>query len=356
MMKTFTERDARPDALAGMTVAVVGYGSQGRAHALNLRDSGIRVITGLRRESPSMNQARNEGLTVMAIDAAVTQADIVMVLVPDEEQARLYRDGIAEYLRPGAYLGFAHGFSVHYGTVAPREDVNVFMVAPKAPGPMVRDEYAAGRGVPCLLAVHRDVSGHTAEVGLAYACAIGGGRAGILQTTFKEETETDLFGEQAVLCGGLSALISAGFETLVEAGYAPEMAYFECLHEVKLIVDLMYARGIEGMRAGISNTARFGDYTRGSRIVGGTTKAAMRGVLKDIQSGAFAQEWIKEHEAGKPRFNTFMNAWKIHQIESVGKRLRALMPWLSAATKPAPPPVPPVSPKWNDDEMKFRVC
>lgn len=352
MMKTFTERDARADALAGMTVAVIGYGSQGRAHALNLQDSGVRVVVGLRKESASMNAARSEGVTVVDIESAVAQADIVMVLVPDEEQARLYRDSIAKHLRPGAYLGFAHGFSVHYSTITPREDVNVFMVAPKAPGPMVRDEYAAGRGVPCLLAVHQDLSGRTAEVGLAYACAIGGGRAAILQTTFKEETETDLFGEQAVLCGGLSALVTAGFEVLVEAGYAPEMAYFECLHEVKLIVDLMYARGIEGMRAGISNTARFGDYTRGNRVVGRAAKAGMRAVLQDIQNGDFAREWIDEHDAGKPRFNIFMNAWKIHQIESVGKRLRAMMPWLCAAAQPAPL----MPPKWDDDELKFRVC
>jgi ketol-acid reductoisomerase len=339
------DRDTNPSKLRSKRVAVIGYGSQGRAHALNLRDGGIAVTVGLRQDSASRSKAVADGVPVATVEQAVAQADVVMLLVPDEEQPALYMRRIAEHLHPGTYLGFAHGFSIHFGTIEPARDINVFMVAPKGPGPLVRTEYEQGRGVPCLVSVHRDPSGDTRDVALAYAGAIGGGRAGILETTFREETETDLFGEQAVLCGGLSALVRAGFETLVDAGYAPEMAYFECLHEMKLIVDLMYAGGIEGMRAGISNTARFGDYTRGTRIVDARTREAMRNVLEEIRNGAFAREWVAEHASGKPRFRAFADEAGKHEIERVGGELRGLMPWLRPASANA-----------DDEELKFRVC
>jgi len=344
-MKALYDRDARHAAIQRKRVAVIGYGSQGRAHALNLRDSGIDVTVGLREYSSSNERARRDGMRTASVEQAVGEADVVMMLVPDEEQPALYFRAIAEHLRDGAYLGFAHGFSIHFGTIVPSRTSNVFMVAPKAPGPLVRSEYEAGRGVPCLIAVSQDPSGDAREIALAYASAIGGGRAGILETTFKEETETDLFGEQAVLCGGLSALVSTGFETLVEAGYAPEMAYFECLHEMKLIVDLMYAGGIEGMRKRISNTARFGDYSRGSRVVTSETKEAMRAILRDIQDGSFAREWVQEHAAGKPRFNAYAQKARAHEIEGVGAELRSLMPWLAPSEELV-----------QDDELKFRVC
>jgi ketol-acid reductoisomerase len=344
-MNALYERDANPAAVRGKRVAVIGYGSQGRAHALNLRDSGIDVVVGLRADSSSHERARRDGVRTDSVEEATARADVVMMLVPDEEQPALFFRSVAEHLREGAYLAFAHGFAVHFGTIVPPASCNVFMVAPKAPGPTVRSEYEGGRGVPCLIAVHRDPSGDTREVALAYACAIGGGRAGVLETSFKEETETDLFGEQAVLCGGLTALVRAGFETLVEAGYAPEMAYFECLHEIKLIVDLMYAGGIEGMRSGISNTARFGDYSRGSRVVTPVAKEAMRAILGEIQDGSFAQEWVKEHAAGKPRFRAYSEQARAHEIEAVGSKLRGLMPWLA-----------PASASEREDELKFRVC
>ena len=336
-MNAMYDRDADSQKLAGKTIAIVGYGSQGRAHARNLRDSGHQVIAALRDGSPSRRLAAEDGVPSDSVEHAVARADVVMILAPDEEQPAIFMRAIAPHLQPGAYLAFAHGFAIHFGTIVPPANVNVFMVAPKGPGKLVRSEYEAGRGVPCLIAVAADPAGDTREVALAYASAIGGGRAGILETSFKEECETDLFGEQAVLCGGLTALVTAGFETLTDAGYAPEMAYFECLHEVKLIVDLMYERGIEGMRDSISNTAKYGDYTRGGRIVDAQTKATMRDILKEIQSGAFAQEWVAEHAAGKPRFAEYRKRNAAHPIEAVGRKLRGLMPWMRGAeTKPEP--------------------
>jgi ketol-acid reductoisomerase len=327
-MKPLYDGYAKPEKLRGKTMAIIGYGSQGRAHARNLRDSGCDVVAGLREGSSSRHAAAEDGIPHDSVEAATRRADIVMLLAPDEEQPAIFEKSIDANLRPGAYLAFAHGFAIHFGTIAPPTHANVFMVAPKAPGRLVRSEYEAGRGTPCLIAVAQDPAGDTREMALAYASAIGGGRAGVLETTFKEETETDLFGEQAVLCGGLTRLVTAGFETLVEAGYAPEMAYFECLHEVKLIVDLMYERGIEGMRDAVSNTAKYGDYTRGDAVVTVETKVAMRKLLSDIQSGAFAKEWVAEHAAGKPRFRQFRTSWASHPIEQVGKKLRGLMPWM----------------------------
>jgi ketol-acid reductoisomerase len=336
-MNAMYDRDADPQKLAGKTIAIVGYGSQGRAHARNLRDSGCDVIAALREGSPSRSLAAEDGVPHDSVEHAVARADIVMILAPDEEQPALFMRSIAPHLKPGAYLAFAHGFAIHFGTIVPPANANVFMVAPKGPGRLVRTEFEAGRGVPCLICVAADPSGDTREVALAYASAIGGGRAGILESTFKEEAETDLFGEQAVLCGGLTRLVTAGFETLTEAGYAPEMAYFECLHEVKLIVDLMYERGIEGMRDAISNTAKYGDYSRGDRIVTAEIKREMKQILTEIQSGAFAQEWVAEHAAGKPRFSEFRKKYAAHPIEAVGKKLRGLMPWMRGSdTKPEP--------------------
>ncbi len=331
-MNAFYDRDADPSVLAGKTIAIVGYGSQGRAHARNLRDSGCDVVAGLREGSSSRKVADEDGVPFDSIENAVKRADVVMILAPDEEQPAIFFRSIAPHLKHDVYLAFAHGFAIHFGTIAPPAHANVFMVAPKGPGNLVRSEYEAGRGVPCLIAVQQDPAGDTRAIAMAYAAAIGGGRAGILETTFKEEAETDLFGEQAVLCGGLTELVTAGFETLVDAGYAPEMAYFECLHEVKLIVDLMYARGIEGMRDAISNTAKYGDYTRGKRIVTSETRAEMKKILGEIQSGTFAQEWVAEHAAGKPRFTEFRKASAAHPIEAVGRKLRDLMPWMR--TKP----------------------
>jgi len=327
-MKAYYDRDCDPDHLRGKRIAVIGYGAQGYAHANNLKDSGCEVIVGLRADSPSRAKAEAAGLVVQDTAEAAFNGDVVMMLVPDELAPRIYTKEVAPNLLPGKHLAFAHGFSVHFKKVVPPAEVNVFMVAPKAPGHLVRHEYTQGRGTPCLLAVHQDPSGNTRQVGLAYASAIGGGRAGILETSFREETETDLFGEQAVLCGGLTSLIQAGYETLVEAGYSPEMAYFECLHEVKLIVDLLYEGGIANMRYSVSNTAEYGDLTRGPRIINGTTRAEMRRLLGEIQSGEFADEWMAEHEAGKPHFRELESRAEGHQIEEVGKRLRAMMPWL----------------------------
>jgi len=336
-MNALYDRDADPKKLSGKTITIVGYGSQGRAHARNLRDAGCDVIVGLREGSASRPIAEEDGVAIDSIENAVKLADVVMILAPDEEQPAIFFRSIAPHLKEGAYLAFAHGFAIHFGTITPSASTNVFMAAPKGPGRLVRSEYEAGRGVPVLICVAQDPAGDTREVALAYAAAIGGGRAGILETTFKEEAETDLFGEQAVLCGGLSALVTAGFETLTEAGYAPEMAYFECMHEVKLIVDLMYERGIEGMRDAISNTAKYGDYTRGERIVTPETRAAMKTILAEIQNGTFAQEWVAEHAAGKPRFTEFRKKAAAHPIEAVGRKLRDLMPWMrSAQTKPEP--------------------
>jgi ketol-acid reductoisomerase len=328
-MKVYYDKDADPGMLKGKAVAVIGYGAQGYAHANNLRDSGFDVIVGLRRESPSRAKAEASGLTVQDTAEAAFNGDVVMMLVPDELAPNIYQQEIAPNLMPGNYLAFAHGFSIHFKKIVPPEDVNVFMVAPKGPGHLVRHEYTQGRGVPCLLAVHQDPSGDTSKVGLAYASGIGGGRAGVLDTSFREETETDLFGEQAVLCGGLTSLIQAGFETLVEAGYSPEMAYFECVHEVKLIVDLIYEGGIANMRYSVSNTAEYGDLTRGPRVINGSVRDEMRRLLKDVQTGAFADEWMAEHEAGKTNFNELEQKAAKHPIEEVGRRLRGMMPWLA---------------------------
>ena len=330
------DADCDREKLAGKTIAIVGYGSQGRAHARNLRDGGYDVIAALREDSPSRVTAKEDGVPFESLEHAVAQADVVMILAPDEEQPAIFLRKIAPHLKAGAYLAFAHGFAIHFGTIVPPENVNVFMVAPKGPGRLVRTEYENGRGVPCLVAVAADRAGDTLDVALAYAAAIGGGRAGILETSFKEEVETDLFGEQAVLCGGVTSLIAAGFDTLTEAGYAPEMAYFECMHEMKLIVDLMYERGIEGMRDAISNTAKYGDYTRGSRVITDETRATMKAILGEIQSGAFAQEWVREHASGKPRFAEFRKQWAAHPIERVGRKLRGLMPWMRGETRPEP--------------------
>jgi ketol-acid reductoisomerase len=330
-MKVYYDKDANAEDLKGKKIAIIGYGSQGHAHVNNLKESGADCIVGLRSASPSRAKAEAAGLTVQDTEEAAFNGDIVMMLVPDELAPKLYKEQIAPNLLPGNYLAFAHGFSIHYKKITPPEGVNVFMVAPKAPGHMVRFEYSQGRGTPCLLAVHQDPSGNTRQVGLAYASGIGGGRAGILETTFREETETDLFGEQAVLCGGLTSLIQAAFETLVEAGYSPEMAYFECLHEVKLIVDLIYEGGIANMRYSVSNTAEYGDLTRGPMLINEPVRRQMRSLLDDIQSGAFADEWMAEHEAGKPRFKKLENDALNHPIEEVGAKLRSMMPWLKSS-------------------------
>jgi ketol-acid reductoisomerase len=327
-MEIFYDKDADLDFLKGKKVAIIGYGSQGHAHANNLKESGVEVIVGLKADSPSRAKAEAAGLTVQETAEAAFNADIVMMLVPDEMAPKIYSQEIAPNLLPGNSLAFAHGFSIHFKKIVPPEGVNVFMVAPKGPGHLVRYEYVEGRGVPCLLAIYQDPSGNTKQVGLAYASAIGGGRAAVLQTTFKEETETDLFGEQAVLCGGLAELIQAGFDTLVDAGYSREMAYFECLHEVKLIVDLIYEGGLANMRYSVSNTAEYGDLTRGKRIINEGVRQEMKQILSEIQSGAFADEWMAENEAGKPRFKEMEAASLAHPIEAIGKELRALMPWL----------------------------
>ncbi|MEZ5427497.1 MAG: ketol-acid reductoisomerase [Pyrinomonadaceae bacterium] len=328
-MKVFYDADADGQLIKDKRVAVIGYGSQGHAHANNLRDSGCDVIVGLPPDSKSRPKAEDAGFEVLYTRDAVELADVVMVLVPDELAPTVYRNEIEPALGRGKYLAFAHGFSIHFKKIVPPEEVNVFMVAPKGPGHLVRSEYKRDRGVPCLLAVHRDVSGDAKDVALSYAAAIGGGKAGVIETNFKEETETDLFGEQAVLCGGLTALIQAGFETLTEAGYSPEMAYFECLHEMKLIVDLMYEGGIENMRYSVSNTAEYGDLTRGGRIVTDRTKAEMKKILSEIQSGQFADEWMSECDQGKENFRRLEAEGREHRIEEVGARLRAMMPWLS---------------------------
>jgi ketol-acid reductoisomerase len=329
-MKIYRDQDATLDPLRGKKIAVIGYGSQGHAHALNLQDSGMDVRVGLRADSPSRAKAEQSGLRVVDTATAAREADVVMVLVPDEQCAEIWERDLAPHLTPGKYLAFGHGFNIHFKKVVPPPGVNVFMVAPKGPGHLVRSEYQKGRGVPCLLAVQQDPSGDTTALGLAYAKAIGGTRAGVIETTFKDETETDLFGEQAVLCGGLTELIRAGYETLVEAGYPPEMAYFECLHEVKLIVDLIYEGGIANMRYSISNTAEYGDMTRGRRVVTDETRQAMRKILGDIQSGKFADEWMTEYRCGLPHFRELRREAEKHPIEDVGTKLRGLMPWLQS--------------------------
>ncbi len=327
-MKVYYDKDCDHGILKKKTVAVIGYGSQGHAHSLNLNDSGVKVVVGLPKDSASVKKAKDAGLTVKTTAEAVKGADVVMILLPDEIQGDVYREDIAPNMKKGAFLAFGHGFNIHFGQIIPREDINVFMVAPKGPGHMVRHEYTKGGGVPCLIAIQQDPSGKTKEIALAYASAVGGGRSGIIETSFKEETETDLFGEQAVLCGGISALIQAGFETLVEAGYAPEMAYFECLHETKLIVDLIYEGGIANMRYSVSNTAEYGDLTRGPRVINEDTKKEMKKILDEIQNGQFCKEWMLENKANKPSFNALRRRGAEHQIEEVGAKLRGMMPWI----------------------------
>jgi len=329
-MRVYYDRDADVNLIKGKKVVIVGYGSQGHAHALNLRDSGVKdVRVALRAGSATAKKAEGEGLTVMTPSEAAAWADVVMILTPDELQGDLYRDHLEKNMRQGAALVFAHGLNVHFKLIEPRADLDVFMVAPKGPGHTVRSEYQKGGGVPCLVAVHQNASGNALELALSYASSIGGGRSGIIETNFREECETDLFGEQAVLCGGLTQLIKAGFETLVEAGYAPEMAYFECLHEVKLIVDLIYEGGIANMRYSISNTAEYGDYKTGPRIITDETKKEMKRVLDDIQSGRFARDWMLENKSGLVSFKATRRREAEHQIEEVGEKLRGMMPWIA---------------------------
>jgi ketol-acid reductoisomerase len=330
LAKIYYDQDADPSFLQGKTVAIIGYGSQGHAHALNLSDSGVKVIVGLHRSSRRWDKVNQDGLEVREVDSATKQADIIMILVPDELQAAVYREKIQPNLGKGKALVFAHGFNIHFGQIEPPADVDVFMVAPKGPGHLVRRMYKTGFGVPALLAVYQDATGKCREVGMAYARAIGATRAGLIETSFGEETETDLFGEQAVLCGGVTALIQAGFETLTQAGYQPEIAYFECLHELKLIVDLIYEGGIGRMRYSVSNTAEYGDLTRGPRIVTDQTRQEMKKILDEIRSGEFAKEWILENAAGRPVFRAKEKLGEEHPIEKVGGELRSMMSWISS--------------------------
>ena len=331
-MKTFYEKDTDTNLIKNKKVAIFGYGSQGHAHALNLKDSGVKeVVVALREGSSSVKKAESEGLKVMSLSDAAAWADVVMMLTPDELQSEIYKNHIEQRMKEGTSLAFAHGLNIHFDLINARKDLDVFMVAPKGPGHTVRSEYQKGGGVPCLMAVHKDSSGKARDLALSYASAIGGGKSGIIETTFKEECETDLFGEQTVLCGGLMSLIKNGFETLVEAGYAPEMAYFECLHEVKLIVDLMYEGGMANMRYSISNTAEYGDYTRGPRVVpDAATKAEMKKVLTEIQDGTFTKEWMAEHKSGQIKFKQMRDQGSKHQIEEVGSKLRSMMPWIAS--------------------------
>lgn len=330
MAKMFYEKDTNLGLLQGKKVAVIGFGSQGHAHALNLHESGVDVVVGLYEGSKSWDKVKEAGLEVATTAEAAKKADIIMILVPDEKQAKLYREEIAPYLEEGNALVFAHGFNIHFKQIVPPSNVDVFMIAPKGPGHMVRKTYTEGSGVPCLIAVEQDYSGKAKDLALAYANGIGGARAGVLETTFKDETETDLFGEQAVLCGGITALIKAGFETLVEAGYAPENAYFECMHEMKLIVDLMYQGGMAAMRYSISDTAEYGDYVTGSRIITDETKKEMKQVLTEIQNGTFAKKWLLENQVGRPTFNAMRRMEAEHPIEKVGKELREMMSWIDS--------------------------
>ncbi|MBS3933363.1 MAG: ketol-acid reductoisomerase [Truepera sp.] len=328
MATIYYDHDANLAHLEGQTIAVLGYGSQGHAHALNAKESGLSVVVGLRPGSASGSDAEAAGLRVMAVPEAVKAADLVMVLLPDEVQGAIYRDQIAPNLQPGDALMFAHGFNIHFGQIQPPQEIDVFMVAPKGPGHLVRRTFAEGAGVPCLMAIHQDATGTAKQRALAYAKAIGGARAGVLETTFKEETETDLFGEQAVLCGGVTALMQAGFETLVEAGYDPEIAYFECLHEMKLIVDLIYEGGLERMRYSISNTAEYGDYKTGPRLITEATRAEMKKILAEIRSGEFAKDFLSENLVGQPRLKAGRKNTEAHLISQTGKRLRKMMPFI----------------------------
>ena len=327
-INVYYDKDCDLSIIQGKKVSIIGYGSQGHAHANNLKDSGVDVTVGLRPGSTSAKKAEAAGLKTASIEDAVASADIVMILAPDESQAALYNNQIEPNIKNGAAMAFAHGFNIHFGAITPREDLDVIMIAPKAPGHTVRSEFERGGGIPDLVAIAQDATGTAKQIALSYASAIGGGRTGIIETTFKDETETDLFGEQAVLCGGTTALVQAGFETLVEAGYAPELAYFECLHELKLIVDLMYEGGIANMRYSISNTAEYGDLTRGPRIVTDETKAEMRQILKEIQNGEFAREFIQENQSGQITLQAKRRIGREHQIEEVGERLRGMMPWI----------------------------
>ncbi|MDX6697535.1 MAG: ketol-acid reductoisomerase [Solirubrobacteraceae bacterium] len=324
----FYDDDADLSHLDGKTVAIIGYGSQGHAHALNLKDSGVDVVVGLRPDSKSVDKAKADGLEVVSPAEAASRADVVMMLVPDEKHREVWEGEVRDGIAPGNVLLFGHGFSIHFDEVQPPDEVDVAMIAPKGPGHLVRRQFSEGRGVPALIAVHQDATGHARDVALAYAKGIGGTRAGVIETTFKDETETDLFGEQAVLCGGLTELVRAGYETLVEAGYDPKLAYFECLHELKLIVDLMYEKGIGGMRYSISNTAEYGDLTRGGRIIGQPTRDAMRQALTEIQDGTFAREWIAENRAGQENFQRMRAEQADHQVEREGKELRSMMDWI----------------------------
>jgi len=327
-MKVYYDKDADLSLIKGKKVTIVGYGSQGHAHANNLSESGVKVTVGLRKGGASWKKAKGAGLSVKEVDEAVKGADLVMILLPDEHHAEVYRKEVEPNIKKGAALAFAHGFNIHFGQIEPRADLDVVMIAPKGPGHLVRSTYTQGGGVPALIAVAQDATGKARDLALSYAAAIGAGRAGVIETTFREECETDLFGEQVVLCGGLTALIQSGFETLVEAGYAPEMAYFECLHEVKLIVDLIYEGGIANMRYSISNTAEYGDLTRGPRIITDETRAEMRRILKEIQTGQFAKEFILENRAGAPTLKAMRRISKEHEIEQVGGKLRDMMPWI----------------------------
>ena len=334
MTTVLYDKDADLRLLSGKTIAVLGYGSQGHAHAQNLRDSGASVVVGLQEGSKSKARAETDGFDVFSVREAVSRADVVIFLMPDHIQAQVYRESVAPVLKKGAALAFAHGFCIHFHQVVPCRENDVFMVAPKGPGHLVRRMYVEGRGVPCLLAVHQNASGKARELGLAYASAIGGARAGVIETTFAEETETDLFGEQAVLCGGVSELMKAGFETLVEAGYQPEIAYFECMNEMKLIVDLIFEGGLNWMRYSVSDTAKYGDMTAGKKIVDDRVRASMKELLERVRDGSFAKDWILENQCGRPRMKQWLRREKTHGIEQVGATLRSMMPWLDAKTAP----------------------
>jgi ketol-acid reductoisomerase len=333
MATLFYDRDADLSLIQGRKVAIVGYGSQGHAHALNLKESGVDVRVGLHAASKSKDKAQKAGLRVLSVADAAKEADVIMILAPDEQQKKIYNEDILPSLTKGKALFFAHGFNIHYGQVKPPPDVDVLLIAPKAPGHMVRRLYEKGQGTPALIAVHQNATGKAKELGLSYAKGIGVTRAGVLETTFKEETETDLFGEQAVLCGGATALVQAGFDTLVEAGYQPESAYFECLHELKLIVDMMYEGGMGWMRHSVSDTAEYGDYSRGPRVVGEAARAEMKKILREIQTGQFAREWILENQAGRPVFDKLRQEGKEHPIEEVGRRMRDMMSWIRESKK-----------------------
>jgi ketol-acid reductoisomerase len=328
MAKIYYDKDANLDSIKDKTIAIIGYGIQGRGQALNLRDSGLKVIVSELEGTENFKKAKEDGFEPVDVKTAAKKADIIQVLTQDHVQAEVYKKDIKKYLKAGKSLLFSHGFNIHFGQIKPPADIDVFMIAPKGPGALVRSQYVEGKGVPCLVAIHQDASGNALKTALAYAKGIGGARAGVIETTFKEETETDLFGEQAVLCGGVSELVKAGFDTLVEAGYQPEIAYFECLHELKLITDLIYSTGIQGMRKRVSDTAEYGDFSRGKRIISDKTRKVMKKMLTEVQSGKFAKEWIRENKQGRPNFNAWRKEADAHLIEKVGTQLRDMMPWM----------------------------